>query len=1195
MRIRKLEIQGFKSFVDKTVLTFDHDITAIVGPNGCGKSNTVDAIRWCIGEQSAKTLRGKSMDDVIFAGSEKRAAHSFAEVTITFDNRDGLAAPEFSAYPEIAVTRRLSRDGTSEYSLNKVPVRLMDVVSLFLGTGAGSRAYSVVEQGRVGLIVTSKSEDRRSFLEEAAGITRFKARKKAAEKKIELTRQNLLRIGDLLTEIETSLTSLKRQAQRAEKYRALRAELRELELYLAAHRLLELMALSRVTTANLERVEAEYMGVSAALAMLDAETELTRAKLFACEQSLENAQRESFESDNEVRRLEAELVRTRDQFGVAVKRQADAARELSEIGGQRTLLADEQLQLSTSLDALAEHDYEATMRLADAEEALRELRERVSAAEARLSENRKSVTDAEKILAGSEASRNALSRRLIEFEARRARLENELNTIQKRGNDLTHAGTNVNVQLEDLRVRRDLIAAQRNQLEQSIGPARVERDGIERRLAEVRQEFQRASARMQALNEVASRHEGVGKGVQSILRDQRERSRGLVADGLTAPGALATLVASVLAERWQDIAVKNVDASIALVRWLRGENRGRATLVSVSEIADIIAISPHPEMDGIDGMLIDRLRDEGEIPPAFEGVLTPVVIAHSLDHAVAAWRAVGGLYVYVTRDGDVLEPSGRITGGTPEKAGAGLLGTQAELRALEPRVEALQSMVDDESAALEAARERVRQTQTDLEAMRADYHAQELALLSVERDAKAHEAELAQSNLRRNELERDAREVELALQEMEREDLVFDQSFRTAQQQRDQARDALLTDEQEAVAWRSEVERASQQVTDAKVNSARERERATAARNAIARLEKSANELGARETRLTVELVQLKDVQERAASMEASLKLAIDAGVLKARSLRDALALIRTDYDSLRENLGEGEGRARGARTKREQLAKAQSQWEVREREEQIAVEHLLHGVAEKQGVVLSKVVGEYHMRPPPEAKDRDRCDEARVALEKIGPVNLGAIDEYNLQEKRRSFFAEHRDDLNRALLQLEQAIEQMNRESRKRFRETFDAVNEHFKQLFPRLFRGGYGELKLTNPEDLLESGVEIIAQPPGKKLVHLEAMSGGEKTLTAVTLLFALFMYRPSPFCLLDEVEAALDEANVIRLNDLVRDLTDRSQFIMITHNKRTMTMADVLYGVTMEEPGVSKLVGVKMKRDESRDLAANPASIS
>ncbi len=1173
------------------MLTFDHDITAVVGPNGCGKSNTVDAIRWCIGEQSAKTLRGRAMDDVIFAGSEKRPAHSFAEVTITFDNRDGLAPPEFSAYPEIAVTRRLTRDGGSEYSLNKIPVRLMDVVSLFLGTGAGARAYSVVEQGRVGLIVTSKPEDRRSFIEEAAGITRFKARKKAAEKKIELTQQNLLRIGDLLAEIETSLGSLKRQAQRAERYRSLKSELREIELYLASHRLLELLALSRVTTTGLQTAEAQYWGVSAALTMLEIETEATRASLFSSEQQLEEAQRESFEADNEVRRLEAELVRTRDQFAMAVKRQVDAERERHEIARQRELLADERSQLAGSLDALAEQDYEATMRLADAEEALRELRERVSAAEMRLSENRKSLGDAEKILAGSEASRNALSRRMIEFEARRSRLESELALLRRRGAELSQSGSNVGDQLHSLRQRRDQIADQRTVLEQSVAPLRAEREATERRLSEVRQEFQRASARLQALREVAARHEGVGKGVQSALRERADLTRGLLADRMVAPKELTSAVAAVLGDRWQDVAVSSVIDSVALVSWLREENKGRASFVYEDDTASEFAIDPHPRMRGIGPMLIERLRADGEVAPGFEALFSRVVLAETLELAVAARESVRGDYLYVTLSGEVLEPSGRITGGTAEKAGAGLLGTQAELRALEPRVEALESLVQDENANLESVRDRLRQTQAELEALRADFHAQELALLSVERDAKAHEAELAQIALRRAELERDAVEVETALQEMEREDLVFDQSFRSAQSQRDHARDALLTDEQEALAWRGEVERASQQVTDAKVNSARERERATAARNAITRLDKSANELSSRDERLAAELLQLQAVQERAAGLEGSLKLMIETGVSRGRALRDALQLVRAEYDRLREELAELEGRARLARSRREQHAKAQSNWEVRAREEQLALEHLMTTIAEKHAIVLTKVVGEYHMRPPPVAADRERCDEVRLALERIGPVNLGAIEEFNLQEKRRSFFAEHRDDLQRALQQLQQAIEQMNRESRKRFRETFDAVNEHFKQLFPRLFRGGHGELRLSNPEDLLESGVEIIAQPPGKKLVNLESMSGGEKTLTAVTLLFALFMYRPSPFCLLDEVEAALDEANVIRLNDLVRELTDRSQFIMITHNKRTMSMADVLYGVTMEEPGVSKLVGVKLKRDDKTEVEAQP----
>ncbi|MFO0556913.1 MAG: chromosome segregation protein SMC [Polyangiales bacterium] len=1183
MRIRKLEIQGFKSFVDRTVMTFEHDITAIVGPNGCGKSNTVDAIRWCIGEQSAKNLRGKAMEDVIFAGSEKRPPHSFAEVTITFDNKEGLAPPEFAAYSEIAVTRRLNRDGTSEYFLNRVPVRLMDVVSLFLGTGAGARAYSVVEQGRVALIVTSKPEDRRSFIEEAAGITRFKARKKAAEKKIELTRQNLLRVGDILTEIEKSLATLKRQAQKAERYKAVRAELRDVELYLAAHRLLELVAVSRVTVASLERVEAEHMGVSAALARLDAETEQSRAQLFDVEQRFERAQRQSFEADNEVRRLEAELVRTRDQLSLAKKRNVDATRELGEIAGQRTLLAQESEQLTENLETLAEAEYAATMRLADADEALRELRERVAAAEARLAEHRKSVGEAEKILAGAEASRNALSRRMIEFEARKNRLETEARTVEKRAEELTNEGSGVLDKLANLRAQKDSIADRKVALENSIGPLRMERDAIERKLGEVKQESQRASARLHALREVASRHEGVGKGVQSLLREQTANTAGLVADAIAAPPEYAAAVAAVLADRWQDVRVSSPETAATLAQWLRTQNKGRAAMAWGDDDERDPAVIEHPGGEGIDGMLYPRLRAEGDVPAPVRALLAPVVLARSLEDAVRSWRSVGGPFVYVTRDGDVLDASGRVVGGVPEKAGAGLLGTHAEIRALEPRADALASMVDELSAELEAARERVRTAQTDLEAARADLHAQELALLSVERDAKAHEAELARITVRRGELEKELTEVTRGLEDMEREDLAYDGAFREAEIKRDSAREGLMTDEQEALAWRAEVERASQQVTDAKVLSARERERATAVRNAIARLEKSAIELTQREERLTAELAQLAETQERATSMEGSLTIAINAGVEHAQRLRDGLGSIRQEFESLRTELGEGEARARSARTKRDQLGKQLTDLELKHREEQMATEHLVANAAEKYGVVLPRVLGDFHLRPPPGPTERERAEELRTALDRMGDVNLGAIDEYKAQEKRRTFFSEQKADLERALDQLEQAIEQMNRESKKRFRETFDAVAGHFERIFPRLFRGGFGKLQLTNPDDLLETGIEIVCTPPGKKLVNLEAMSGGEKTLTAVTLLFALFMYRPSPFCLLDEVEAALDEANVIRLNDLVRELTDRSQFIMITHNKRTMTMADVLYGVTMEEPGVSKLVGVKLKKDE------------
>ena len=369
--------------------------------------------------------------------------------------------------------------------------------------------------------------------------------------------------------------------------------------------------------------------------------------------------------------------------------------------------------------------------------------------------------------------------------------------------------------------------------------------------------------------------------------------------------------------------------------------------------------------------------------------------------------------------------------------------------------------------------------------------------------------------------------------------------------------------------------------------SARAHERAVAARNSVQRLDRSEQELGTRQTRLETELAQLAVTQGTAAAQYMVLREGVGEGVHEAQRLREELATRRERYDALKHELGEIEGIAKNVRTRKDALSKQVNALEIKTREESLAVQHLIEGAAEKHQVVLPRIIGDYHLRTPPTDADRARAEELRRLIERMGEVNLTAIDEYTEQEKRSRFFVEQKDDLDRALEQLEEAIAQMNRESKKRFKETFDAVNENFERIFPRLFRGGKGSLQLSNPDDMLETGVEIVAQPPGKKLVNLEAMSGGEKTLTAVTLLFSLFMYRPSPFCLLDEVEAALDEANVIRLCDLVRDLTDRSQFIMITHNKRTMSMADVLYGVTMQEPGVSKLVGVKLKKTETPTL--------
>jgi chromosome segregation protein len=1191
MKIKKLELFGFKSFVDRTILRFENDVFGVVGPNGCGKSNIVDAIRWCMGEQSARHLRGRSMEDVIFNGSESRSAHDFAEVTLTFDNdrRDDLPL-EYKDYAEIAVTRRLHRSGDSDYLINQTPVRLRDVTDLFLGTGAGTKAYSIVEQGKVGLIVSARPEERRLLIEEAAGITKFKSRKKQAERKMELTQQNLLRVGDIVAEIERSIVSLKRQAAKAERYVAYRGELEDLQLHEAAHRYLELVGWIRLEGGEVEQLSQAGEDLRTQLAAREAEIDVERLRLHEAEQALDAAQNASFGAENTVRAEEGAIDRAKDRIAALEKREQQAAAEKREMGDRTALLSAERAAVEADVVALEEQERSQASRIAEQDASLAAMAASHAVVEGRVQERRQAIATGRAQIARVEAKLAGFERRRAEMTARLERLLVERETLDTTRLENAARADQLTRLVEDLRGGRVTTAAEKVRLEQRLAELKVQILAQERAHDESKAELSTRRSRYGALEEMHARLEGVGAGTKALVGSRDPCIAGMVSDRVEAPPELTLALAGLLGARLQDVVVRDVDRGVALLESLGQARKGRAAIVPLrgSFVAGAAATLPAGPLEGVVGPLADRLR----FSPDDEGLVRALVADAIVVRDIAVARRLrdaGATAALVTLDGAVLHADGRIAGGQGDAMAAGVLESKRESRELAKELDRLDRVATSRLEALQQSRSEIAQAGAALDRARNEAHTRELAVVTAEKDLQKAEEHVERIAARLESLASEERALGHAVEEAgaERDDAA--QALAGARSEVEVAEADLREAAAALGEARARLDAQMQVVTTCKVGVAATREKLVAARGTASRLARSAAELDARVQRLDEELVASARARAETAADLAAHEAQLYAALERARDTEDTLAAARADFEGLRGDLLERESSLKDLRARFDRVRADLQRHEMGLRERQIALEHLLDGVAEKfRGLALPPVVGDYHMRLAPDEVSRSRIEELVKLIDRMGSVNLDAMREHEESEKRYAFYTTQRADLEKALGDLSRAIQQMNRESRRLFEETFEAVNARFREIFPRMFRGGRAELRMTNPDDLLETGIDIAAQPPGKKLSSIELMSGGEKALTAVSLIFAIFQIRPSPFCILDEVDAPLDEANVIRYNDVVRSMTDRSQFILITHSKTTMQLADVLYGVTMAEPGVSKIVSVKMNDARASDVA-------
>lgn len=1205
MHIKKLEISGFKSFVDRTAIHFDHDVIAVVGPNGCGKSNIVDAIRWCMGEQSAKHLRGRAMEDVIFNGSESRPPNGLAEVTLTFDNSDpkyrANVPPEVREFPELSVTRRLFRDGTSEYLINKTQVRLRDVTELFLGTGVGTKAYSIVEQGRIGQIVSARPEDRRLYIEEAAGITKYRQRRRQAERKMELTRQNLLRINDIVAEIERSRSSLKRQVAKAERFLQYRAELDDLVLHDASHRWLENTVSARVRREELA-VSSEKAGdLRHRLATSELELEGERKRAQETEDRADRAARAAFEADNEVTSLQADIERARDRLDHLDQRLMAAKAEQRDVVEARVRLEGEQQSLSARIQELSGDERARQMDAAAETTALDQLRSEEQKANQAVEALRREASQTEAQVAASAARLEALAQRIHDARTRKDKLSGERDCVKSELQKLVARLEALKTGVAEAAEGKRLTSSERENLEQEVTRLRARVLGSEQACDSARNELNLKRNRLQALQDLHRRLEGVGAGVRALLTGGHEAVLGMVADRLEAPEKLTAALAGLLGERLQCVVVQDQDLGLELLRELQREQRGRASIIPARVERDALPpIGAPASQPGIIGRLASQLSYSDEDEGLVRALVGEALLVESPEVALKIHKDHPGLTA-VSLDGTVVRSDGSVSGGSGDDVASAMLEQKREMHQLADEIATLQRQHENLSGARDELQTRLVQVETALDQARQEAHAGELAHVSAEKDLARFQSEQRQTMDRHASLEQELADISQVLADTSREEADGRRQLDEIKAALGKTRHALQRADDNATSWKERVEGQAGLVTERKVRLAQVQEQADAARGSAERVESQLEELGTREQRLD------GDAEEAAYSFgqtAAQLQKATERRISAADSANAAhakLDAVRAELEQTRQALGTKEESLRQLRAELQHLDESVRGHEMTLQRFELEMNHLLGTVRERfRGLDLRRVLGDFHARPAPDGEHRRRIEDLTTLIDRMGPVNLDARAEYDSAEKRFTELSTQKIDIEKALEELERAIKHMNRESRRRFRETFDSVDALFRKMFKTNFRGGRAELVLTDPDDLLGTGVDIVAQPPGKKLGNIELMSGGEKALTAVSLIFAIFQHRPAPFCVLDEVDAPLDEANVARYNDAIRTMTDRSQFILITHVRTTMQRVDVLYGVTMGEPGVSRLVSVKVNdnavaRSERNQLSDEAASNS
>lgn len=1299
MRLEKLEINGFKSFSDRSELAFDKGVTAIVGPNGCGKSNVSDAITWVMGEQSAKSLRGDKMEDVIFNGSDARKPSATAEVRLKFsgvvksvsgpafnpsspirraavaggDEGGGTAVAELESEGgvalaeapvdgaelvanrisfapeeaeeliqtvarEVEVTRRLYRSGESEYLIDGHQCRLRDIHDLLMDTGLGAKAYAIIEQGKIGLILSTRPTDRRQLIEEAAGVTKYKMRRRAAELKLDAAQQNLTRIDDIVFEVEKQRGTLKRQAGKARKYKKLRDELRRWEKVLFARKYRQLAETIESARARLADAREREAAAAARVSEIEADFGRSRIELAEAESRATAAREVAHSAELAINRLQQQI--TFD-------------------GGQADSLEQRARTVAQEIELLDARREPASLELEDRRVAAAMAVEERDRAALALTAESQAQDAGHREIAGLEASVEAARREVYTAMNTSTALRHSLESAAAQHDRVLETLSKLQVEFEDVRIEFDRLEGDKSSAadglrrahegldatkvargarESELASARIEHEWRARSVRSREHELAGLVARLKSLEELEAGRAEYGDAARTVLAEAsgRVNPKGAVADYLEVEVGRERAVEAFLGELLQHIVVERQDHAFAGFELIREASAGRCGFVVVEgEPAQTASTTGAPLPNGF-VTLSSVVRVNGPYSDVLRGALGDAWLTDSYERAEAA--AATAPCPIVTAEGEVFRGGHLVAGGHPKEA-RGILETKRDIKDLRARIEGEREALA-RLAAETAELERVISEATQaIAALGAEQHRQEKQIVALEAQLQRASEDATKVTLKGDQLARERRQAEEERASLQLRQEEARASIQTIEQDQRIAEDVLSEAQQALALGRERAQDLARRAAEARAAHAALVERASALAIEVRRLEEAARELEERVTTLSAELAQTR---QRVADLRASVvqgEATLDDEVRALEELRTTVAMADDAVSTLRISADQFEAAIRVARNEFESVRSLVSEYDLSRATAESDLSHLAATCLEAVQATLDEVMAEVEelertggavpdaraiLDDTDEVTDEDgnpvavdvatadatdlvsvadtqaaveaaaaavaaaeqrtlSAEDAistlRTKIERLGPVNMMAIEQHEELEARYEFLSTQRKDLVESIAQTSEAIRRIDETTRERFVEAFGAINRNFQEMFNTLFGGGRAGLTLLDENDPLESGIEIVAQPPGKRLQSVQLLSGGEKALTAISLMFGLFKYKPSPFCLLDEIDAPLDDANVGRFVEMLRSMQDHTQFILITHHRKTMEIADRLYGVTMEEPGVSKLISVQI----------------